>query len=149
MRMCLLLLMVLTLGLWACSEQPEPAAPAAAEAARATETDHAGPNHAAADEEPATGADAESDADATAKADTEADDAAAPVCVVSGETLGSMGDPVEVTVEGQTVKLCCPMCEAKLREDPDKYLARLDQAQAGTLDVNADESDDDHDSHAH
>lgn len=49
-------------------------------------------------------------------------------CVVSGETLGSMGSPIEVQVEGRTVLLCCSGCEASLRDDPEPYLAKLDEA---------------------
>lgn len=53
-------------------------------------------------------------------------------CVVSGETLGAMGDGVEVVVDGRTVKLCCDACVSKLRRDPAKYLAILDNAAGGT-----------------
>ena len=47
------------------------------------------------------------------------------VCPVSGEALGTMGKPYKVTVAGRTVFLCCQGCEAELRKDPDKYLAKL------------------------
>ena len=47
------------------------------------------------------------------------------VCPVSDEALGSMGKPVKVTVEGQDVFLCCAGCEDALREDPEKYFAKL------------------------
>jgi len=50
------------------------------------------------------------------------------VCPVSGEPLGSMGKPVKVEVKGRTVFLCCGGCEAELKKDPDKYLAKLDAA---------------------
>ena len=46
------------------------------------------------------------------------------VCPVTGKPLGSMGTPVSVTVNGQTVRLCCAGCEARLRESPDKYLVK-------------------------
>ena len=49
-------------------------------------------------------------------------------CPVSGEPLGSMGDQVEVTVEGRLVKLCCSGCKKKLVGAPDKYLAIVDAA---------------------
>lgn len=49
-------------------------------------------------------------------------------CVVSGQKLGSMGDPVVVEVEGRTVKLCCASCEPALRAEPEEYLAKLDAA---------------------
>lgn len=48
-------------------------------------------------------------------------------CPVSGEPLGSMGEPVKVVVRGRTVFLCCPGCEEKIQKDPDKYLAKLTQ----------------------
>ncbi|WP_165223505.1 heavy metal-binding domain-containing protein [Aquisphaera insulae] len=44
------------------------------------------------------------------------------VCPVSGKPLGSMGPPVSVTIDGQTVPLCCKGCEARLRASPEKYL---------------------------
>ena len=47
------------------------------------------------------------------------------VCPVSGDRLGAMGKPVKITVKGQTVFLCCPGCEAAIKKDPDKYLAKL------------------------
>jgi len=50
------------------------------------------------------------------------------VCPVSGEPLGSMGKPIKVEVKGRTVFLCCEGCEADLKKDPDKYLAKLDAA---------------------
>lgn len=49
-------------------------------------------------------------------------------CVVSGEKLGSMGDPVDVVVENKLVRLCCASCEKKLRQEPAKYLSELDKA---------------------
>lgn len=55
------------------------------------------------------------------------------VCVVSGEKLGSMGDPYEVVVEGKTVKLCCAGCEDQLRGDPATYLAKLDAASSSDV----------------
>ena len=50
------------------------------------------------------------------------------VCPVSGELLGTMGKPVKVEVKGQTVFLCCPDCQDKIKADPDKYLAKLKTA---------------------
>ena len=49
------------------------------------------------------------------------------ICPVSGEPLGSMGTPQKVEVNGQTVFICCSGCEEPLKEDPDKYLAKLNQ----------------------
>jgi hypothetical protein len=47
------------------------------------------------------------------------------VCPVTGERLGSMGPPPSVVIQGRTVFLCCKGCEAELRKDPAKYLAKL------------------------
>ncbi len=52
------------------------------------------------------------------------------ICPVSGEPLGSMGKPIKLTVEGREVYICCEGCEDALREDPQKYFAKLDQEQA-------------------
>ena len=49
------------------------------------------------------------------------------VCPVSDEPLGSMGVPLKVEVKGRTVFLCCEGCEESLKNDPDKYLAKLDK----------------------
>ena len=65
------------------------------------------------------------------------DDAASPssdgysmtVCPVSGEKLGSMGDPVVMTHEGTTVKLCCDHCIAKFNAEPAKYVAMVKEAE--------------------
>jgi hypothetical protein len=47
------------------------------------------------------------------------------VCPVSGQPLGSMGTPYKVTVKGREVLLCCAGCESQIKEDPEKYLAKL------------------------
>ncbi|MCF6287035.1 MAG: hypothetical protein L3K26_17890 [Candidatus Hydrogenedentes bacterium] len=49
-------------------------------------------------------------------------------CVVSGEKIGGdMGDPIEFVYQNRLVRLCCKGCIKKLKADPDKYLAELDQ----------------------
>jgi YHS domain-containing protein len=48
-------------------------------------------------------------------------------CVVSGNTLGSMGDPVTQVYHGQEMKFCCKPCVRKFNADPAKYLAKLPQ----------------------
>lgn len=47
------------------------------------------------------------------------------LCPVSGDHLGSMGVPVNVLVNGQTVFICCESCRDALTETPDKYLEKL------------------------
>jgi YHS domain-containing protein len=54
-----------------------------------------------------------------------ADDATAQLCPVTGEKLGSMGDPYVLTHEGKQVKLCCEGCKEDFLKDPAKYLAKI------------------------
>jgi YHS domain-containing protein len=49
-------------------------------------------------------------------------------CLVSGEKLGSMGDPIVINHEGQEIKFCCDTCVPQFKKDPEKYLSKLDQA---------------------
>jgi hypothetical protein len=48
-------------------------------------------------------------------------------CVMSGEELGSMGDPIVVLVGDQQIKLCCDGCMDDLKADPAKALAKLSE----------------------
>lgn len=47
------------------------------------------------------------------------------VCLVTHLKLGSMGKPIPIEVQGRKVWMCCDGCEAKLKGEPVKYLARL------------------------
>ena len=47
------------------------------------------------------------------------------ICPVTELPLNSMGGPVPVTVAGRKVFICCAGCEARLKQEPQKYLARL------------------------
>lgn len=47
------------------------------------------------------------------------------VCLVSGEKLGSMGEPTSLIHEGQEIKFCCDSCEPRFKKDPAKYLSKL------------------------
>lgn len=47
------------------------------------------------------------------------------VCVVSGEKLGSMGEPPIILVGDQQVKLCCGGCIDDWKKDPASLLAKL------------------------
>ncbi len=102
------------------------------------------------------GQEAEKPADSSDKpADTHTEHAAQPaaadypldVCVVSGQKLGSMGDPVVITHEGQEVRFCCGGCVATFNEGPAKYLAKIEQAKAG--DSMGGHGGEDHSGHAH
>ena len=57
---------------------------------------------------------------------TQGDPYTANVCPVSGEILGTMGDPVTINVEGREIRLCCAGCEKTVRAKPAKYLAKID-----------------------
>jgi YHS domain-containing protein len=46
-------------------------------------------------------------------------------CVVTGEKLGSMGEPFDYVYGDRLVRLCCHGCLKTFREDPSKYLAKL------------------------
>jgi len=47
-------------------------------------------------------------------------------CVVSGEKLGSMGDPIIHLHEGREVRFCCTHCIEPFTAEPAKYLAKAD-----------------------
>ena len=47
------------------------------------------------------------------------------VCIVSGEKLGSMGDPIVLVHQGQEVKLCCQSCKPDFEKEPAKFLSKL------------------------
>jgi hypothetical protein len=47
------------------------------------------------------------------------------LCPVTELPLGSMGPPLKRTVEGETLFLCCPGCDATLKAEPKKYLDKV------------------------
>jgi YHS domain-containing protein len=47
-------------------------------------------------------------------------------CPISGQKLGSMGDPVVKLYEGREVRFCCDMCLPKFEKDLAKSMSRLD-----------------------
>ena len=49
-------------------------------------------------------------------------------CIVSGEKLGVMGEPVVFAYKGQEIKFCCPNCKPKFLQDPDGYLKKIQAA---------------------
>lgn len=49
-------------------------------------------------------------------------------CPISGEKLGSMGDPVVKVFDGREVRFCCKSCPPKFEKDLAKSLAKLDEA---------------------
>jgi YHS domain-containing protein len=54
-------------------------------------------------------------------------------CIVSGEKLGAMGDPVPYEYKGKTVQFCCKQCVKIFEKSPDAFIARYDSAAAGLL----------------
>ena len=53
------------------------------------------------------------------------DDYPLTTCVVSGEPLGSMGEPYVIEHNGTTVKFCCDSCLPKFNKDPETYVAKV------------------------
>jgi hypothetical protein len=53
------------------------------------------------------------------------------VCPVSGEKLGSMGDPVDVLYGTRLVRLCCKSCTKEMRKDGAAVVAKVDALAAG------------------
>ena len=56
-------------------------------------------------------------------------------CVVSGESLDDMGDPViymykKADGTEREIRFCCKKCIKKFEQDPDTYLKKLDDAAA-------------------
>lgn len=53
------------------------------------------------------------------------------VCPVSGEKLGSMGEPVDVLYGTRLVRLCCKSCGKKMRTEGAAVVAKVDELAAG------------------
>lgn len=49
-------------------------------------------------------------------------------CAVSGQKLGSMGEPLNEIVGTRLVKLCCKGCKKKLHAEPMGYIATINAA---------------------
>lgn len=49
-------------------------------------------------------------------------------CVVSGEELGDMGEPVDFVIGTRLVRFCCPMCIKQFEANPAHYLSKLDDS---------------------
>ena len=49
-------------------------------------------------------------------------------CVVSGEELGSMGDPLAYEYDGQEIQLCCAGCVDDFKKSPAEYVAKVREA---------------------
>ncbi len=53
------------------------------------------------------------------------------VCPVMGTRLGGHGTPIKVTINGQSLFLCCKGCLAKVEKNPQGYLAKAAQLRSG------------------
>jgi Cu(I)/Ag(I) efflux system membrane fusion protein len=51
--------------------------------------------------------------------------------VLRKNRLGAMGAPFKITLDGETVFLCCASCEDKARADPKKTLATVEELKKG------------------
>jgi YHS domain-containing protein len=49
-------------------------------------------------------------------------------CVVGGEKLGSMGEPVNYVIGTTLVRFCCAHCTGAFEKDPTKYLTKVHDA---------------------
>lgn len=49
-------------------------------------------------------------------------------CLIGGEKLGSMGDPVEIVIANRLVRFCCSGCIEEFNKNPGLHLAKLDEA---------------------
>jgi YHS domain-containing protein len=49
-------------------------------------------------------------------------------CIVTGEKLGSMGDPVTIKYKGREIRFCCAGCPPKFEASPDQYIKKIDAA---------------------
>ncbi|MCB9915230.1 MAG: hypothetical protein H6828_08785 [Planctomycetes bacterium] len=58
-------------------------------------------------------------------------------CVISGETLGGMGDPVDFMYGYRAVRLCCKGCVKQFNEDPRGFIETLYPRKAGNPGVKA------------
>jgi YHS domain-containing protein len=51
-------------------------------------------------------------------------------CIVSGDKLGEMGDPVVYEYEGREIKFCCKSCIKDFKKEPAKYVKKIQEAEA-------------------
>ena len=51
-----------------------------------------------------------------------------PDCVISEESLGSLGKPIALVYEGQEFKFCCKDCKKTFEKNPTKAIAKFDAA---------------------
>ncbi|PWU15291.1 MAG: hypothetical protein C5B50_15570 [Verrucomicrobia bacterium] len=70
------------------------------------------------------------DSQKDAKKDAEAKPFPAAKCLISGESLTSMGKPYVMVYEGQELKFCCKDCVKDFSKDKTAYMKKLEEAEA-------------------
>tara|TARA_E500000305_G_scaffold10835_1_gene7388 strand:- start:2843 stop:5050 length:2208 start_codon:yes stop_codon:yes gene_type:complete len=60
-------------------------------------------------------------------------------CPVTEMPLGSMGVPLKVTTNEQNMLICCEGCRERVQNEPDKYLAKIDQLKKKSKNKEAEE----------
>jgi YHS domain-containing protein len=66
--------------------------------------------------------------DSEQAAETAGDPYPLDFCVVTGEKLGSMGEPIVYNHNGREIKFCCAACIKQFEADPAKYVSKIDAA---------------------
>ncbi len=73
-------------------------------------------------------------------------------CPISGEKLGSMGEPIDYVVANRLVRFCCTGCVSAFYKNPAPHLAKLSKThgKAGSSNQHEDSGHgNDHDDHGH
>ena len=66
----------------------------------------------------------------TTAPDVKSDPYLLETCPVSGEKLGSMGDPIVKTIDGREIRFCCGGCIGRFEANAAKYLGQINKAMA-------------------
>lgn len=51
-------------------------------------------------------------------------------CIVSGDKLGEMGEPIVYKYQGREIKFCCKGCVKDFKKEPAKYIKKIEEAEA-------------------
>ena len=51
-------------------------------------------------------------------------------CIISGDKLGEMGDPFVYKYKDREIKFCCKGCLKDFNKDPQKYIKKIEEAEA-------------------
>ncbi len=70
-------------------------------------------------------------------------------CVVTGDSLDSMGEPLDYVHDGRLVRFCCKSCIEEFTETPEKFLAMIDTASHDHDKAGHSEGDDHDEGHSH